>query len=268
MRVVSICPSNTELMAYLGCLDLLVGVDDYSDWPAEVSNLPRVGPDLSINMDLVENLRPDLVLASLSVPGMERNITELKKRNLPYIVLNPDTLEDIANDLLTVSKVLNVEEKGRETAHKFNAFLEQYRDIAKKAAHKPSLYWEWWPKPVFTPGKPNWLTEISALAGGINAFSNVNQANVQSDWEEVKNKNPEHICLAWVGVQTSKMNPASLLKRPGWHEIKAIKNNNVHVLEEWLYCRPSPRLLLGLKKLAPLIHPNLFPAFEGKDPVL
>ena len=91
MRVVSICPSNTEVLAYLGKLDVLVGVDDYSDWPKRVLDLPKVGPDLSIDMDKVEALQPDLILASLSVPGMEKNIEELDARKLPYIILNPNS---------------------------------------------------------------------------------------------------------------------------------------------------------------------------------
>lgn len=72
MRVASLCPSNTEILAYLGLTDQLVAVDDYSDWPAAVNTLPKLGPDLSIDMNAVEKAKPDLVLASLSVPGMEK----------------------------------------------------------------------------------------------------------------------------------------------------------------------------------------------------
>ena len=84
MRVISLCPSNTEIMEFLGLTELLVGVDDFSDWPESIKSLPQLGPDLSINLDLVEQLKPDLVLASLSVPGMEKNIEGLKARKIPY----------------------------------------------------------------------------------------------------------------------------------------------------------------------------------------
>jgi iron complex transport system substrate-binding protein len=268
MRIVSLCPSNTELIAYLGCIDHLVGIDNYSDWPSQIEALPRVGPDLNIDMEKVEELRPDLVIASLSVPGMEKNIAELQKRNLPYIVLNPNSLEEIANDLLVLGDALHVQKQAQNLVYRYNSFLNQYRNIAREIGHKPSLYWEWWPKPVFTPGKPNWLTEISELAGGYNVFADTNNASVQTGWEEVKNRNPDHICLAWVGVQTNKVNPSIVQKRPNWSEINAVQHNHVHVLEEWLYCRPSPRLLIGLKKLAALIHPEQFPVFDGEDPLL
>ena len=83
-------------------IDHLIAVDDFSDWPESINRLPRLGPDLSIDMDKVESLKPDLVLASLSVPGMEKNIDELKKRKIPHIILNPQSLNDIADDLLLV----------------------------------------------------------------------------------------------------------------------------------------------------------------------
>jgi len=86
MRIISICPSNTELLAYLGLTNDLIAVDDYSDWPQAVLTLPRVGPDLAIRMEEVEQLKPDLVVASLTVPGMEKNIEELERRKLPYII--------------------------------------------------------------------------------------------------------------------------------------------------------------------------------------
>jgi iron complex transport system substrate-binding protein len=268
LRVVSLCPSNTELLAYLECLDFLVGVDDYSDWPAAIQNLPRVGPDLNIRMDLVEDLQPDLVIASLSVPGMEKNIMELQKKKLPYIVLHPHSLHDIKKDLVMLGKALKVEKRAEKVVHQYDAFVKLYQETATKISYKPTLYWEWWPKPVFTPGGTNWLTEMSALAGCVNLFGHMDKANVQTEWEEVKKREPDHICLAWVGVQTNKVNPSILFKRPGWSEMKAMKNNNIHVLEEALYCRPSPRLLLGLKQLAALIHPDWYPSFDGADPLL
>ncbi|SFD99948.1 iron complex transport system substrate-binding protein [Lentibacillus persicus] len=254
MRVVSICPSNTEVVAYLGKTDLLVGVDNYSDWPSEVQHLPKVGPDLSIDMDKVEELKPDLVIASLSVPGMEKNIEGLKERNLPYIILNPNALDEIADDIETTGRALNEETLGVEKAAAFRNELAKFRETAHRKENVPSLYWEWWPKPIFTPGRVNWLTEISELAGARNIFDTEDEANVQTDWDDVKNRNPDYICMVWVGVKESKMRPELVKRRPGWQAMDAIKNDNIHVLEESLYCRPSPRLLEGLRKLSDILE--------------
>ncbi|WP_175615471.1 cobalamin-binding protein [Piscibacillus halophilus] len=258
MRIVSLCPSNTELLAYLDLMDQVVGVDHDSDWPEVVQELPRVGRDLNIDVDRVRELEPDLILASLSVPGMEKNIEKLDEAKLPYIILNPNSLDEIAEDILTVGEHTGYKEKAKEVYDWYYGVLQQYQELSKQVSTPKRIYWEWWPKPIFTPGKLNWLSYISELAGAVNVFSDVDQASVQTEWEEVIKRNPDEICMVWVGVQEKKMNPDLVRKRPNSNEIKAIQEDQIHVLEEYLYCRPSPRLLEGLKKLAKILHPDIY----------
>ncbi|MED4162801.1 cobalamin-binding protein [Halalkalibacterium halodurans] len=266
MRLVSICPSNTEKIAYLGLADQLVGVDDFSDWPTVTRSLPRLEPDLRIDMDKVEALQPDLVVASLSVPGMERNVEELQKRDIPHVVYNPHSLKEIGECLKDLAKRTGATAEATVAIERYEGIIEHYRSLAAKV-EPVRLYWEWWPKPVFTPGGTNWLTEISALAGGINVYGDTSIPSVKTDWDDVLNKQPDHICLAWVGIAADKVKPELLWKRPNWEQMAALQEGKVHALEEPLYCRPSPRLLLGLKKLAALLHPSHFPANDGKDPL-
>src|SRR5690625_7523050 len=103
---------------YLIKLDMIVSVYDYLDWPASVLELPKLGSDLSIVMAKVAALKPDIVLASLSVPGMEKNIAALEEKQLPYIILNPNALEEIAEDIREVGKALNLEALGNEKDRK------------------------------------------------------------------------------------------------------------------------------------------------------
>lgn len=258
MRLISICPSNTELLAFLGAEKMLVGIDDYSDWPESITHLPRLGPDLSIRMDELEKLEPDLVLASLSVPGMEKNVEELKKRKIPHIILDPQSLEDIGQDLLTVGEACGIDALSAYAA--YTSTIEEIKSRSAAVENCPSLYWEWWPKPIFTPGKVNWLTEISEITGGRNLFEDKDQANVQTHWEDVHSRDPDYILLAWVGIMTDKVKPELVRKRPGYQDMKA--SGNIHVMEEELYCRPSPRLLQGAIKLGKLIHPESFESME------
>jgi iron complex transport system substrate-binding protein len=215
---------------------------------------------LSIDIDKVKDLEPDLVLASLSVPGMERNIEQLQNRNIPHVVFNPNSLEEIAENLLTLGELTGVKSKATEVAAHYRKKIAHYSQLSQKVGQRPTVYWEWWPKPVFTPGRVNWLTEISRLAGAKNVYEDMDVASVQTDWEDVYNRNPEYICLVWVGVQSSKVNPKLLQQRPNWKNLKALRKNHVHVLDEPLFCRPSPRLLEGLQKVAAIIHPTIFPA--------
>ncbi len=79
----------------------MVGVDDHSDFPAEVVNaLPRVGPDLGIDVDKVTALKPDLVLGSLTVPGHEKIVAALETADLNYHAPEPVSLEDVYRDVL------------------------------------------------------------------------------------------------------------------------------------------------------------------------
>src|SRR5699024_11072822 len=106
LRIASLCPSNTELLDFMGLTQNLVGVDNYSTWPKEVEELPRLGSDQDIDMDKVEMLHPDLVVASLTVPGMEKNIERLKERNLPYMVLNAVSFIDIGENILKLGEAM------------------------------------------------------------------------------------------------------------------------------------------------------------------
>ncbi|WP_209125564.1 cobalamin-binding protein [Alkalihalobacillus sp. BA299] len=268
MKIISICPSNTELLGYLGLEEQLIAIDDYSDWPKSIQTLPRLGPDLNIDMDKLASLKPDLVLASLSVPGMEKNIERLKERNLPHIVLNPNSLEEICEDLLKIGEITENQETAKNIVERIHSLIHEYETISKGIIDKPRLYWEWWPKPVFTPGGTNWLTEISRLAGGTNVFEDMDRASVQTDWEDVMQRKPDHICLVWVGVDHDKVNPEIVKKRPGWDRFAPVIDNKIHVLDEPLFCRPSPRLFVGLQKVAALLHPEKYPPFNGKDPLL
>lgn len=249
MRLVSICPSNTEVLGILGLTDHIVAIDDFSDWPKEVNSLPRLGSDLNIDMDKLEQFKPDLVLASLSVPGMERNVEQLEKRNIPHIVLNPNSLEEIYLDLLTVGEKLNIHDKAKQIAE---GYLTEIDKIKKenKDKNRGKIYWEWWPKPIFTPGGTNWLSDVSEIVGASNCFADYAKPSVQTTWDEVVEKNPDHICMVWVGVQEAKMKLEAITSREGAEKISAVQKNNLYILEESLFCRPSPRVIEGIRKLA------------------
>ena len=168
-----------------------------------------------------------------------------------------------------MEKLTNTSDEAKQLYEKYNLILEKYQSLSQQVQNPKTLYWEWWAKPIFTPGATNWITEISKLAGGRNVFEDQTEASVQTDWEEIKRRNPDVICVIWVGVQKENVNPKVILKRPEAEQMEAIKNNQLYILEEPLFCRPSPRLLLGLNKIASILHPTIYPQFdENKDPLL
>lgn len=256
MRIVSICPSNTEILYELGLEEHVVGIDDHSDWPLHWQHLPKVGPDLNIDLDKVESLAPDLVVASLSVPGMDQIVAQLVERGIPHIVLNPSSIYDIADDIRLVGRATGCEQRAEEVAIQFTQRLNQLRTSTSHLPNKPRLYWEWWPNPIYTPGRLNWLTDVSELAGGINIFADYETDNVKATREMVADRKPEHICVVWCGIDLKRIKPAMITEREEWRELPAIIQHQVHLLEEGMYCRPSPRILDGLEYLITLIHPQ------------
>ncbi|MBG9566770.1 cobalamin-binding protein [Brevibacillus agri] len=254
MRIVSICPSNTEILYYLGLHEHVVGLDDHSDWPPEWQHLPRVGPDLSIDMDRVVALQPDLVVASLSVPGMEKNVEALRERGIPHIVLNPSRIGEIAADIRLVGEATGFHKQAEQLAASFDERIESIRQQTAAFSRRPKLYWEWWPNPIYTPGRENWLTDVSEIAGAVNVFADFPVANVKATREMVQERDPDHICVVWCGIELRRIKPETITSRPEWSDMTAIRQGQVHLLEEGLYCRPSPRILDGLEQLVKLIH--------------
>ena len=257
-RIVSLTCSNTEILFALGLGAQVVGVDDWSDFPPEVKRLPRVGPDLKIDMARVAALEPDLVLASLSVPGMERNLPGLERLGVPFVVLEPRSLDDVFRDIEMISEATGVPEAGRRLNVELRKRIEAVRARAHEAAHRPTLYWEWWPKPLISPGRQSWMVQMSELAGAHLLFKDVEATSFVVQESDVLDQDPDLVMLCWCGTFQKKMNGAKVAERPGWDRLRAVKAGRVHCFPEDLYGRPGPRLVEGLERLARVVHPEVF----------
>ncbi|SMO82607.1 ABC transporter substrate-binding protein [Melghirimyces algeriensis] len=266
-RIASICPSNTEILWSLGLGNQIVGVDNYSDWPPALDHLPRLGPDLKIDMDKLKALQPDWVLASLSVPGMEKNIEALEKTGIPFIVLEAGRLEDIPSDFIKVAQFAGIEQRGRQMADQFKEKLESIHKNVPHHSAAPRLYWEWWPKPVFTPGRENWLTDLSQIVGGKNIFGDEKGQTVKTDWKSVADRHPDLTLIVWTGVPKEKIRKEKITGRPPWQGLPFAEEHRVHILEEGWYCRPSPRILTGVEHLAHVLYPDRFQPPNPEQPI-
>ncbi|WP_264843062.1 cobalamin-binding protein [Caldinitratiruptor microaerophilus] len=255
MRIVSICPSNTEIAWALGLGGEIVGIDDYSDWPPELQHLPRVGSDLAVDLDAIRALRPDLVLASLTVPGMERNVEALRAAGIPHWVSDPKDPTGILQEIRELAALTGRREAGERLVAELEARTAALR--ARVAGLAPvRVFWDWWPSPLMTPGRDNWLTAVTRWAGGENVFADQPGPQVRPRHEEVVARAPEVILACWPGVPTEKIDVRRIAGRPGWDRIPAVREGRIHVVEEGLYCRPSQRLWDGAEALVALLHPE------------
>lgn len=250
-RVVSTVCSNTEIVHALGCSHLLVGVDDHSDWPPEVVGpLPRVGPELGVDAERVARLEPDLVLASLSVPGHERVVDSLSRRGLPCVVTDPIGLEDVFTDILHIAALLGVPSRGERLVAELRGELSR---LARPAQGGPRVLVEWWPKPVIAPGRQSWVTQMIALAGGENPLTARDVRSAPLTDSEVVALDPDAVVIAWCGVPFRRYRPEVVRRRQGWSGLRCVGPGRIHAISEEFLGRPGPRLVEGVRQLRSVV---------------
>lgn len=246
MRIASLTCSNTEIVCALGLGDQLVAVDDHSDHPASVvEKLPRLGPDLSIDVAALESLNPDIVLASLTVPGHEKVVEEIAARGLPYVAPDPQSLSDIFRDIGDIAHRLAVPERGEALIGWMKKGLQR---VNPSRPGKPVLI-EWWPRPVYAPGQNSWVNEMLELAGAVNPWNEFPAHSFELTPEQANEKDPEAIVISWCGIDPSNYKPEKVLSRSGWQEISAIRHEKVFCISEAYLGRPGPRVVEGVRRL-------------------
>lgn len=250
MRVVSLTCSNTEIVCALGCAESLVAVDDHSDHPPDVvARLPRVGPDLTPDLDQVAALRPDLVLASLTVPGHERVVAGLEARKLPFLAPEPTRLEHVYDDVRLLARHLGVADRGERLA----AELARELCAPPAPADAPKILVEWWPKPVIAPGRLSWVTDLLRIAGGANPLAERACKSTPLSDEEVLALAPDAIVISWCGVPRHKYRPDVVYRRPAWQSLEALRARRVFSVPEAYLGRPGPRLVEGVRALREVV---------------
>jgi iron complex transport system substrate-binding protein len=250
--LVTLAPSNAEVVDALGAFDRVLACEDSTDHPPRAAALPRLGPDLGPDLDRVAALGPDLVVSSLSVPGMERIVTGLRARGIPQVVLAPASLADVLDDLRRVGARLGVPARAEAVVAAMEAQAEALRRA--RPAVPVRIYLEWWPRPMFSPGRDTYAHELVALAGGINVFGDRAGASVRIEPEELVRADPELCFVSWCGVAEAKLDPRSLIDRPGLEALPAARAGRVYALDERFSGRPGPRMLEAARRMAAAIE--------------
>lgn len=253
MRIVSLCPSNSEILFAIGAGDQVVAVEKWTDYPPEATRLPSVGTEMEVDMDLLLSYHPDLVLASLSVPGMENNVRTLEERNVPHMVLDPHGIEDVYADIIRVGDAVGRGEEARQLADSMRGEIAELRTINAGRPAPVRVYIEWWPKPAIAPGRRSWTHEMIEAAGGANIFADIDAPSRPVEYADVVARDPEIILLCWAGIHRDEIDPQSIESREGWSTLNAVGRNRVHVVEEGWYGRPGPRIVEGIRQMAELI---------------
>ena len=251
-RLVSIGPSITAFLFALGAGTRVVGVDDFSDEPAEASKVERVG-GVKVNFEKVVSLRPDLVL---TVKFSDGTIEKLRSASLTVVVVDPQTVADVARTATPLGSAVGAD--GRTLATGIQQRVDAVKSRTAGVATHPRVYHEIDasdPTKIFTVGPGSYINDLIVIAGGTNIAATAATAYPQLSAEEVLRANPEIIVLA---ADAYSAKPADVAARQGWSVIAAVKTGRIVSIEPNLINRPGPRVGEAAEAYAKLVHPELF----------
>ncbi|TLS51467.1 ABC transporter substrate-binding protein [Paenibacillus antri] len=246
-RIVSIAPSETEVLFAVGAGANVVGVDDWSDFPADVEGLPRVG-GLEANVEAILELEPDVVFAGWSMSAA--TIEELRKLGLTVYAFETQTLDEAIAHIREVGKIVDNAAEAEAVAVKMEADRQKVVDAVAGLtdAEKKKVYVEF--SPGWTVGKGEFMDELLTLAGGVNVAD-------QPGWYEISEENiieanPE-VILYSAGVEGLE---GIITGRAGWSKIDALANGQMFAIDDNLISRPGPRLTEALLEVAKALYPE------------
>jgi iron complex transport system substrate-binding protein len=252
-RIVSIAPSNTEILHALGLGRRIVGVDHWSDYPPRVLRLPRVGSDLRVDVDRVASLKPDLVVASLHVPGMEDNLPAFERAGFAYLALGGTGLDGVWEDMRVIGRYLGREPRAEALIAETRARMQRVAERCATSGARPRVHWEWSAHP-FVAARRSWISELLEMAGGQNAYADLDVESVRVSPSEAIARQPDVVVACWCGARKPPT-VERIIGRPGWQDTPAIRQRRVAVFKEDLFGRPGPRLAQGLEQLEALLRP-------------
>lgn len=290
-RVVSLLCAATEIVAALGLRHLLVGRSHECDYPPGVEALPvcteprfDIGGDTaSIQRDVsglvrdglsiytvdeaaLDALKPDVILTqdqcavcAVDLPAVEAAVESLTGAPAEIVSLNPNRLEDVWADMRRIARALDAEAAGEALIERLAGRIASVSRRIEALDARPTVgVLEWIDPPM---GAGNWMPQLIELAGGVPVFGETGAHSPWLEWEAVRAADPEVILIAPCGLdmERAEADARLLAARPGWDELKAVRNGRVALADGHRYFnRPGPRLADSVEILAEILHPKTF----------
>jgi iron complex transport system substrate-binding protein len=257
-RIVSLAPSNTELLYEVGAGAQVVGRDEFSDFPPEAKALTSVGGSMGkYSLEAITALKPDLVLAAQI--NTQEQVKSLEDLGITvYYLNNPKDLAGLYQNLQIVGTLTGKTDQAAALIQSLQARVKAIEDKLVGVATHPKVYYELDatdPTKPYTAGPGSYVDILLDVAGGQNIGAGLTSAYAEISSEEVISQNPDYILLgdAAYGVSID-----SVGQRPGWSAINAVKNKQVTAFDDNTVSRPTARLVDALENIARLLHPDLF----------
>ncbi|MBM4445808.1 MAG: cobalamin-binding protein [Chloroflexi bacterium] len=257
-RIVSLAPSNTEILYALGLEDKLVGTTDYCDYPEAAKSKPRVASYTTPNLEKVVSVQPDLILAEAihektALPAMEN-------LGLTVIVTSAKSLDTVLNDIKLVGQVNG---KSKAAERLVDSLTERIQAVVSKTAtltpeQRLRVLYVVWHDPIWTMGRETFINDLIWKAGGINVFAADFEKSRVVSLEAIIQKDPQVIIVSGMGT-TGDLIYNNIKKETRLADVDAMRNNRVFKISDAnLIERPGPRIADGLEEVARLLHPEIF----------
>ncbi len=241
MRVISLAPSNTEILCALGLAHDIIATTIYCDYPKSMVKKPKVGSWIAIKQDYVASLKPDLIVTATVV--QEKIAERLQQSKLPVLHLDPRTIDGIYRSILAIGQATGTEAKATQLIASMKDELENHKN---KLPKRQRVYIEEWHRPPFASG--NWVPELVFYAGGQYGLVSPGILSRTVTTKEVQQYDPQVIFLSICGFH-DKLPTDIVRRRKGWENLSAVKHNQVYVLDDTVLNRPGPRIVNAVSTL-------------------
>lgn len=263
-RIVSLAPSNTEVLFALGLGDRVVGDTTWCNYPAAAQTKEKVGDYANINIEKVVALKPDLVLAEDLQKA--KTIPALEALGIPVYTVIPHNMAEIMASFTTIGKLTGAEGQAQALVADMQARIRYItgKTAGLTDAQRPRVLYAIWGDPLMSVGDDTPIYEMIRGAGGTSIVKAGVEGFPTLSLEEVIAANPQLIICnvdPWpTGVDVvTAMNGEARLKTT-----EAMAKGRVYGINASLTNQPNPRIVEGYEWLAALLHPELFPEFVAK----
>lgn len=254
-RIVSFVPASTETLFALGLEGKVIAVTKYDDYPQGIQQKVEYIFDDSLhpNVEQILKLNPDLIVLGMQD---EKTVSSIRNLKIPVVQVNPQSLEATYKTIEKFGQITDTQEQAKKIVDGMKLKEKTISDkVATIKATDRAKVWIEVDPDLFTAGEGTFLNELLTKAGGINIASDV------KDWaqysaEKVIAKNPQVILDTYSYYLPNVKD--TILVRPAWQTIEAVKNKKVYDLDSDMVTRPGPRIVDGLESIAKVIYPELF----------
>lgn len=259
-RIVSLAPSTTEILFAIGAGKLVVGADEWSDYPPEARQIPRVGPYMRPNIEKIAMLRPDLIVVASNV--IPKNIvTDLEQRlRCPVFVTAPRTVATIFSGIERIGKLVGKAKRAQRLVAQLRKRINKVKQRIRGRKPVPVFVEVAPPPSLMGVGVGNFIDDAIRIAGGENVLKRLHS---RSDFplvslERLMLLNPRIYVIAAHGSMGREQALSQVRKRIGFNQLSAVRNDRVYAVNADYLFRPGPRIVLGIIELARILHPDAF----------